>query len=109
MAVRLCEVVPPEEQHDAPLMRSGAGMGFVHYMHGFGVQEAEFSSAGENVFASAPPPMGTAGEQLRSRTMAWSRPCPHGGGASGRQGGEPPVGGPDPESRLTAPIGADRV
>ena len=25
------------------------------------------------------------------------------------RGGEPPVGGPDPESRLTAPIGADRV
>ena len=94
MAVRLCEVVPPEEQHDAPLMRSGAGMGFVHYMHGFGVQEAEFSSAGENVFASAPPPWGPRAnscgpERWRGRALARM-----GGGASGRQGGGPPLGGP---------------
>ena len=94
MAVRLCEVVPPEEQHDAPLMRSGAGMGFVHYMHGFGVQEAEFSSAGENVFASAPPPHGDRGRTVAVPNDGVVAPLPAWGGASGRQGGGPPLGGP---------------
>ena len=56
-----------------------------------------------------PPPWGPRAnscgpERWRGRALARM-----GGGASGRQGGEPPVGGPDPESRLTAPIGADRV